>query len=363
MGRKKSVKKQKKQFLKTEDFINQLKETYGDKYDYSKTKYVNPSTKVVLTCPIHGEFVSYPHRLLHRKEECPLCSNLDNSSIGQNEITDFIIGLGFNVLKNYSLSNGREIDIYIPDLNIGIEYNGLFWHSETHRPNNYHRDKTRFCNNIGIRLIHIFEDEWEFKQDIVKSRISSILGKNDNKIYARNCDVMEISNGVASKFINRNHIQGNAISKYRYGLFHNNKLVAVMTFCKLRKNLTNKKYKQGYYELLRFCTKKGINVVGGASKLLKYFIKNVNPHHIVSYADVRWTEGDVYKKMGFKWICNTRPNYYYIVDKKRENSFKYRKSELVKQGFDKNRSEHEIMLERKIYRIYDCGTMVFEMKI
>ena len=136
-----------------------------------------------------------------------------------------------------------------------------------------------------------------------------------------------------------------------------------MTFCKLRKNLGNRKGKPGYYELLRFCTKRGVSVIGGASKLLKYFIKTVNPHHIVSYADRRWSEGDMYKKIGFKWIRNTKPNYYYIVDKKRENRFKYRKSELIKQGFDRNRTEHEIMLERKIYRIYDCGTMVFEMKI
>ena len=356
-------KNSKKNFGNTEKFVNACKEIYGDTLLYDKVEYTSANNKVIITCPKHGEFVKYPYQLLNDKEGCPICATLKNGSIGQEQVTKFISDLGFNVLRNHSLPNGRELDIYIPELNIAFEYNGLFWHSETHRPNNYHRDKTRFCNSNGIRLFHIFEDEWEFKQDIVKARICSILGKNKKKIYARDCIVKEISNGVASKFLNRNHIQGNAISKYRYGLFYENKLIAVMTFCKLRKTLIKKKYKPGYYELLRFCSKKGYNIIGGVSKLLKYFIKTVKPHHIITYADICWTDGEVYKKIGFKWVCNTRPNYYYIVDRKRENRFKYRKSELVKQGFDRNRTEHEIMLERKIYRIYDCGTMVFEMKI
>ena len=428
----------KKKYGNTEDFINVCKEIHGDTLSYDKVDFHSVNVKVTVTCPIHGDFEKYPYQLVNRKEGCPfcasekvaqkqmltkegfisryysrygkkydlsdityngsnerinvyctekyasgkehgyfsilasnlmagygcpICSRSKHGSKGQEEIAIYIESLGFDVIQNYKLNDKYELDIYVPELKIAFEYNGLFWHSETHRPNNYHRDKTNLCVDNNIKLIHIFEDEWEFKQDIVKSRICSILGKNKKRIYARDCDVMEISNGVASKFINRNHIQGNAISKYRYGLYHDNKLVAVMTFCKLRKNLGNRKYKPGYYELLRFCTKRGVSVVGGASKLLKYFIKMVNPHHIVSYADRRWSEGNMYKKIGFKWIRNTKPNYYYIVDKKRENRFKYRKSELVKQGFDRNRTEHEIMLERKIYRIYDCGTMVFEMKI
>jgi hypothetical protein len=120
----------------------------------------------------------------------------------------------------------------------------------------------------------------------------------------------------------------------------------------------------GSYELLRFCNKLNVNVVGGASKLLKYFIKTYKPKDIISYADRRWSQGELYKVLGFDFIHNSKPSYFYIIkDKtKREYRFKYRKDILVKQGYDKDKTEHQIMLDRKIYRIYDCGNMKFSMK-
>ena len=133
-----------------------------------------------------------------------------------------------------------------------------------------------------------------------------------------------------------------------------------MTFSKLRKNL-NGNNEENVYELLRFSNKLNTIVVGGASRLLNYFIKNVQPKKIISYADKRWSNGSLYEKLGFKHIRDSKPNYYYIVNDKRENRFNYRKDVLVKEGYDNSKTEHQIMKERKIYRIYDCGCMVYEM--
>jgi hypothetical protein len=115
------------------------------------------------------------------------------------------------------------------------------------------------------------------------------------------------------------------------------------------------KDKDGYWELVRFCNKINTSVVGGASKLFKHFIKNYDPINIVSYSDKRWSTGGLYDKLGFIHDHDSKPNYYYVINNERKNRFGFRKDKLIKEGFDKNKSEHEIMLERKIYRIYDCG--------
>jgi hypothetical protein len=135
-----------------------------------------------------------------------------------------------------------------------------------------------------------------------------------------------------------------------------------MTFGSLRKNMGRKSI-DGHYELLRFCNKLYTSVVGGADKLLKYFIKTYNPKEITSYADRRWSQGDLYEKLGFEFIHNSKTNYFYINKGKREHRFKYRKDILVKEGFDKNKTEREIMKERGFNRIYDCGNKKYVLKI
>ncbi len=118
--------------------------------------------------------------------------------------------------------------------------------------------------------------------------------------------------------------------------------------------------KEGCYELLRFCNKLNTTVIGGASKLFKYFVRTYSPLEVISYADKRWSAGDIYKNMGFCLTGTTKPNYFYVVDNKRENRYKHRKSELVKQGYDPNMSESEIMKSLGINKIYDCGNLKFK---
>lgn len=244
-----------------------------------------------------------------------------------------------------------ELDIYIPSHNIAIEFNGLYHHNELYKSSDYHLNKTIMCAEKSIKLIHIYEDDWKYKQDIVKSRLKSLFG-NTTKIYARKCYIEELSNKQAIEFLDDNHIQGHCVSKYRYGLFFDGQLVSIMTFGKSR-------FESNTIELLRYCNKLNTTVVGGASKLFKYFIKTNAINRIVSYADRSWSNGNMYEKIGFTFNSTTLPNYYYVVGDIRENRIKYQKHKLVKCGYDSNKTEHEIMLDRGLYRIYDSGNLKY----
>jgi len=216
------------------------------------------------------------------------------------------------------------------------------------------------CESKGIQLIHIYEDDWLYKQDIIKSMILNKLGCVDNKIYARKTEIKEITdNKLVKKFLNNNHLQGFVGSKIKIGLFYNNELVSLMTFGKGRVSMGKKQLCDNEYELLRFCNKLNTNVVGGASKMFKYFLKKYNPIEILSYADRSHSNGNLYNKIGFEFVSKTTPNYYYIIDGIKQYRFNYRKDKLIKQGFDPNKTEREIMLERKIYRMFDSGNLKY----
>lgn len=341
--------------LTKEQFIQKANYIHNNKYDYSKTIYEINNKKIIITCPEHGDFLQKPNDHLS-KRGCPKCGN---KTIREDKIYSFLYNYNQNIINNKRILDGKELDIFIPEKNIGIEFDGLYWHSNKFKDKKYHLLKTEQAEKQGIQLIHIFEDEWVNKQEIVKSRLLNIIGKTPHKIYARKCEIKIVDKKEERDFLNENHIQGYSPSKICLGLYYENELVSLMNFSNLRKNL-GQQSKEGYYELLRFCNKLYTNVIGGASKLFKYFIRNIKFISIISYADRRWSIGNLYKQLGFKFISYSQPNYFYIKGLKRFNRFNFRKDILVKQGYDKNKTEFEIMDERKIYRIYDCGTLKFE---
>lgn len=346
--------------LTTSNFVEKAKKVHGDIYDYSKTEYKGTYEYLTITCKKHGDFHQRANDHLNG-HGCPICGN--NMSLAENEINEYIEGLGYVTnKKDRSILGNKEIDILVPSAKLGIEYDGLYWHSDEFRNKNYHINKTEECIAANIRLIHIFEDEWSDKKEIIKSMLSNILGKTHKKIYARSCEIREVEQKEKIDFLNANHIQGNVSSKINYGLYYNDELVSLMCFGKPRINLGSKNTKDDEYELLRFCNKLYTTVIGGASKLFKYFIKNYNPSLITSYCDRRWSIGSMYEILGFTLSHKSQPNYYYIQGNNRKNRFKFRKSELIKEGFDSNKSESEIMKERGIHRIYDCGTLVFKWR-
>lgn len=294
---------------------------------------------------------------------CTHCNPIGVSSRSGYEIemTNFLNDMGVRYETNVKIPNKRtEIDILLTDHNIGIEFNGLYWHNELFKNNEYHLIKSKDCNEVGIELVHIFEDEWIYKKDIVKSILKNKLGKTTKKIYGRQCQIKEVDSKQSKNFLENNHIQGNVNSKVRVGLYYEDQLVSLMTFSKGRILMGGKKTE---WELNRFSNLLDVNVVGAASKLLKYFIKKYEPQKIVSYSDVRLFGGGMYKKLGFTEISQSKPNYWYVINDVRKHRFSFRKSILIKEGFDKSQTEREIMFNRKIYRIYDCGNIRWEFNI
>lgn len=344
----------------TEIFIKESRTKHGNKYDYSKVEYKGSKNKVEIICPNHGIFLQTPNNHL-KGTECPSCNRFN---IKQNDVFNFISEHYPNVLSSdRNILNGKEIDIYIPELKLGFEFNGLYWHSEIYKDRMYHLNKSKECQKLGINLFHIWEDDWLYKQDIVKSMILNKLGKTTIKIFARKCQIKEITdNQLIRKFLDKNHIQGFVGSKIKLGLFYKDELVSLMTFGNLRKSL-GQKSQEGSYEMLRFCNKLNTNIVGGASKLFKHFIKNNDVKEVISYSDSSRSEGNLYVTLGFKMIHETEPNYHWIVDGFRKHRFNFRKDKLVEQGSDPRKTEIEIMNDKGFYRIFDCGSKKWNFKI
>lgn len=349
----------------TEEWIKRCEILHGNKYDYSKSTYIDSNTYTTITCPIHGDF-SINARQHARGQGCPKCGHI--ISKGETEVLDYIkeiLGDEIEILSNdRKVLDGKELDIYIPSKNIAIEFDGLFWHSDAIRQDKTHLlNKTLQCEKNGIQLIHIFEDEWKFKNDICKSRLRNLLGFIKKRIFARKCIVNKLTYSETKEFMNNNHIQGTVVSKYNYGLFYNNELISVMTFGKLRTNLGTK-HKEGVFEMLRFANKIDYVVVGGASKLLSHFINELDPDEIISYADRRWSIGNLYEKLGFQFIKNTDINYFYSIDgNKRVNRFSLRKDILVsKYGCPSEMTEKKFCESKGWFRIYDCGCKLYSLK-
>lgn len=289
---------------------------------------------------------------------CNRCHPHSSSSTGEKEIIEFLKSIysGEILTNKRTIIQNSELDIYIPQKNLAIEYDGIYWHSEeAGTPKMYHLSKTEKCENKNIHLIHIFENEWKDHSDIVKSRLKDLLGLYDHVVFARKCFVREVDSKDSRIFQKTNHIQGDLNSRINLGLYFDGDLVALMTFSKPR---FDKKHE---WEMLRFCCKIGYHIPGAAGKLLKYFERNYKPKSIVSYADRRWSQGKLYKALGFKLDHMSDPNYWYIGPHGLESRVKYQKHKLknILKVFDENLSEVENMRNNKFKRIFDCGNLVF----
>ena len=367
--------------ITTEDFIVKSKEIHGNKYDYSKACYKTCDTKVCIICPEHGEFWQTPSNHINGSG-CPKCANekrkntllkdtklfIDAATLIHGEKTeDEIISL-FSEIEhqqhNREILNGMEIDIYIPSLKLGIEYNGLRWHSEEFgKDHRYHLDKLNKCNEQGIKLIQIFEDEWINHRDICESKLKQICGLNTNpKIYARKCEIREISNkNEVYEFLDKNHIQGRTGFTIALGAYYQNNLVGVMTF---------KKEKEGYWDLNRFATDINYQCVGIGGKLFKHFTRNYPFIEIKSFADRRWTTdptNNLYTKLGFDFDSYVPPSYWYYNPKInpyiRFHKFGFRKKHLHNQyGLPLTMTEHEMTTALGYTRIWDCGLIKYVYK-
>jgi hypothetical protein len=281
-------------------------------------------------------------------------------SKSERELQTFIESLGFSPTYNSrSIIFPKELDIYIPEKNLAIEHNGIYLHSTAHKEKNYHINKTIACSKLGIQLIHIFEDEWVYKQDLVKNRLKYILGHRANVILnGRDCVIKEIPTNIKDEFLIKYHMQGADIgAPIRLGAFRNDELVAVMTFTK-ESTAKGSSHVEGYWELNRFCMNYNYYVHGIAGKLLTYFKNNFRWQRILSYADLRWSNGNLYRKLNFEEIGRTQLDYWYTSGSlERIPRYKMR----IRPDEPKGVSEEMLRLREGLYRIYGCGSLKFIM--
>jgi hypothetical protein len=281
-------------------------------------------------------------------------------SKGELEVGDFIKSIPEEIIRSdKNLLNGLEVDILIPSKKIAIEFNGSYFHSDLFKNRTYHLKKTQEIEKKGYRVFHIWESDWYQASDIIKSMIKNMCGKVDRRLYGREIEVREISRDEANTFLRRTHLQGGAVGKIHIGGFYQGTLVQVMVFSKLRK-ATGLQHKEGSYELLRFSTELNTTVVGGASKLFKYFTRNYLPKEIISYSNRDWSTGNVYRHLGMEDQGSTSPGYFYVKSRIRYSRFQFQKHKLVEQGADPNKTEYEIMIEKGYHRIWDCGNYKFK---
>lgn len=284
-----------------------------------------PDRKILVKngCKIHGDIIVTRSEFWNRTKPdrrnhtilCPICNPERNKETSIETLIKNILqecNVEFIEHDRHTLKESihKELDFYIPTKKIAIECNGLWWHSGDEAKKN-HLEKKNACKDLGIQLLSFWEDEINFKTDIVEDLIKSKLGAQKKRIYARACEVRSVSFKDASSFLNENHLQGNVNSSIRIGLFYGNELVQIMTFGKLRKNLASNS-KEGSYELYRLCSKIGLQIIGGASKLLAHFKREIDWKEIISYSFDDISNGSVYKSLGFeleKW-CGQGYSYF-----------------------------------------------------
>ena len=341
-------------------FVEKSNIIHNGRYKILSNEWINEKTPIKLLCPIHGEFEQTPDSHLHGAG-CPACGH--QMSKVENEIYEYACSLlgKENVVHNdTNILDGLEIDIYLPNHKLGIEYNGLHWHTEAFgKDKNYHLNKTQKAEEKGIHLIQIFEDEWLEHKYLILDKIRHFLNKNDVKVIgARKCKIQEINNTTAEAFLKNFHIQGFSSSTLYYGAFYNNELVGVMTFLK---------EKEGMWNLTRFTTDYHYSIPGLANKIFKHFV-NSHKEEIVevkTFLDRRWSHSsiNVYDRMGFVLTEILKPDYRYVVGNQRLHKFGFRKQKLNKKyGLPLTMTEREMCKELGFERIWDCGLYKYVWK-
>lgn len=337
--------------ISTEEWIVLAKSVHNDAYNYSKINYTGVDNKVTIICKKHGEFeqVAYSHIKGHG---CRTCMR-GRTSKPEKELLDFIQSFGFDAYKTSNIIHPKELDVYIPKAKIAIEFCGLFWHSEyINNDHHYHLKKLEACQKKGIRLITIFEDEWNFKRDIVKSTIRHLLGKSKKGVYARKTEIREIPWEDTKEFLDSHHLLGSGTPGSKsLGAFYEGFLIGVMTFGRP----VNEQGKSKIVEMKRFVTD-GRNHPGLGSKMFKWAIREYDFSSVFAFVDRRWFVGNFKFASGFKEISTTPPSLFWTDFKERfHRRFQTKKRLIAEHGFDNDVSKKEMMKSLGYYRIWDCG--------
>ncbi len=320
-------------------------------FEFIEQVYVGIQNNYYFKCQdCNNIFLKNGEQALLNGIRCPSCSPTGISSY-ETEISSFLKTLNIEHINNTrKIISPYEIDIFIPEKKLGIEINGLYWHSDIYKENKYHLKKFQLCQNEGVKLLQFFEDEIIEKKEIIFSKLKIELGIYKEKIFARKCIIKKINNKECDDFLEKNHLIGKDKSSIKIGLYYENNLVSLMTF---------KKRKSGYV-LNRFCNKQETVIVGAFSKLLSNFKKNYKYDFIESFSDNRYSNGNVYDKNNFILDSEVKPSYWYIFGIKRYHKFNFRKKEIIKKfsnkyNINESMTENEMMKKVKAKKIYDAG--------
>ena len=360
-----------KQKIYNGEYLAECERLYGNRFDYSQTKLVDWKTKIIVICRDCGnKLYKFPNAHM-QWGACEYCG----MSNGERSISDFLNDLqisgkifcpGALLVHDRSSIPPLELDLYLPKHRIAIEYHGLFWHScqnknEMLDKKYLHQNKALTCADANIRLLQIFDFEWSSQNELLRATIMNKL-KLSNRLNARDMSIEEIDNQDAKQFLDSNHLAGHRPAAISLALKAQNNITAIMTFSK---------YLDGY-EIIRLSSMKGTQIRGGASKLLHHFIKTRQPKVIYTYADLRYSTGAVYYKLGFSKLHITSPGYFYTMGNYRDNNFgilsrqrcqKHKLPKLLGDCFNPNLTEAENMFNNGYRRVWDAGHTKFKMSL
>lgn len=314
--------------------------------------YMNDASRVIIVkCNRCGTHTQGSLRMLGRGR-CFQCS--PGGSAAQEEIARYVESLGESVKRNDRKTMSLELDIYVAEKSFAIEYNGLFWHSHVNKPPQYHENKTKLARTHGVKLLHIFEDEWRDKKEIVKSLIRSRLGLSSTKIGARKCDVRKLSTGERQRFFEENHMDGDVAATIAWGLFVGEDIVYGLS---LRKPF-HRKHKDGL-EVSRCCPRRDHNVQGGLSRLVKTAIRycvEKDKKRLMTYVDTRLGgQGNGYQMAGMNRESETIPRWWWTDMDNRFNRFMYRADSAA------GKTEADVATEAGVVKIWGCENVVYSM--
>lgn len=263
-------------------------------------------------------------------------------------ICRYITDLGFSC-SGQILKDSQEPYILIPGKQLIVDYCQFNRRNEMVVAKNHHLNKLRWCEDNDLRLLTIFEDEWLSRRNQILSVLKAKLGKLTQRTQARKCVVKEVEATMAMNFLTAYHIQGSTIFSKALGLVLDNELLEIMTFGHHHRQNVN----ENTVVLSRLCTKAGWSVAGGASRLLSAFKTWIDGRKVVSWSDNRWSDGGVYKKLGFTLEDELPPDYSYINAKReRRSKQSFKKSST---GCPQDITERQWAMDHGWFRIWDCG--------
>lgn len=343
-----------------ERFISEATAIHGDKYDYSLVVYDGFKNKVAIRCHTHGIFHQLPGHHIYFGNGCPTCANNQTASVPENALASWLVSIGESVTRNdRSMLGGAELDIFIPNRKLAIEYHGLYWHSyasnETGPQRYRHHFKRTLADRNQIRLLQFYEDEWRDRQDIVKSMILNRIGLS-TRIFARKCTINTLNTTVAKDFFDANHLYGHRDAKHIIGLTYGGEVVAAISLSG---------HCDGGYEVIRFANKTFHTVVGGFSRLINYVKSVVGATRIFTYVDRRYGDATSHIATGFSLNGITPPGYRYTKNGISYSRIKFQKHKLARllPVYDASKSEADNMFANGYRRLWDAGHYRLEWTI